>query len=202
MHLQNLHHHFIYRHILSHHQSQALFRLIQKMKKVFVHWNIFPRSTWILNILFRRNNTVHPAIQRSSPHLSLPGYQAVQNPLHPLLIPLSRKIIQKIFHLAVIIGIHHCNMRIPSGASFFRQVHHVLDKRGSSALVRIRFVRWNFWISGRFPRLSTMLRSISSGEITSSESLEKITGLCSLHVSRTDNFSRDRRCASSTRMLL
>ena len=24
-------------------------------------------------------------------------------------------------------------------------------KEESSALVRIRFVRWNFWISGRFP---------------------------------------------------
>lgn len=79
-------------------------------------------------------------------------------------------------------------MRIPSGASFSGRCIMFWIKEESSALVRIRFVRWNFWISGRFPRLSTMLRSISSGEITSSESLEKITGLCSLHVSRTDNF--------------
>ena len=39
------------------------------------------------------------------------------------------KLMQKLFRLTVIVGIHHHNMRIPSGASFFRQMYHVLNKR-------------------------------------------------------------------------
>ena len=88
------------------------------------------------------------------------------------------------------------------GGYFFRQMYHVLDKRrklriGTDPVCQMEFLN--------FRRLSQSLHNTSihsSGDITSSESLEKITGRRSLQVSRTDNFSGERRCDSSTRILL
>ena len=129
LHLQDLQQHFIYCHILPHHQGKALLCLIQKVKKTS-YIRIFSRRTpgseisiFIIIILFiQQYDDLLLRFHRLD--TKLPG--SLFCPLHKSLF---HKIMQKLFRLTVIVGIHHHNMRIPSETSFFRQMYHVLNKR-------------------------------------------------------------------------
>ena len=143
-HLQDLQQHFIYCHILPHHQGKALFCLIQKVKKTS-YIRISSRRTpgseisvLIVIILFIQQND-DLLLRSHRLDTRLPG-----SLFCPLLKSLSCKIIQKLSaslsllaYITTICG-YHLELLFSGRCTIF------WIKEESSALVRIRLVRWNF----------------------------------------------------------